>query len=94
VFKDRIDPSHTTPIVDAFENGLVIHTGEDLSSDHLAGVVAEIPALRTPVSKLTPDDSSPAALAAAAEFVLEGLHLSKRLNKDTSGTHATYRSKR
>jgi magnesium chelatase subunit I len=94
VFKDRIDPSHTTPIVDAFENGLVIHTGEDLSSDHLAGMVAEIPALRTPVSKLTPDDSSPAALAAAAEFVLEGLHLSKRLNKDTSGTHATYRSKR
>ena len=94
VFKDRVDPSHTTPIVDAFEEGLVVHTGEDLSSDHLAAVVAEIPALRAPVSRLTPDDSSPAALAAAAEFVLEGLHLSKRLNKDTSGTHATYRSKR
>ncbi|HEX6659687.1 MAG TPA: magnesium chelatase [Ilumatobacter sp.] len=94
VFKDRVDPSHTTPIVDVFEEGLVVHTGEDLSSDHLAAVVAEIPALRAPVSRLTPDDSSPAALAAAAEFVLEGLHLSKRLNKDTSGTHATYRSKR
>ena len=94
VFKDRVDPSHTTPIVDAFEEGLVVHTGEDLSSDHLATLVAEIPALRAPVSQLTPDDSSPAALAAAAEFVLEGLHLSKRLNKDTSGTHATYRSKR
>jgi magnesium chelatase subunit I len=94
VFKNRVDPSHTTPIVDAFEEGLVVHTGEDLSSDHLATVVAEIPALRAPVSQLTPDDSSPAALAAAAEFVLEGLHLSKRLNKDTSGTHATYRSKR
>jgi hypothetical protein len=25
--------------------------------------------------------------------VLEGLHLSKRLNKDTSGTSATYRSR-
>jgi magnesium chelatase subunit I len=94
VFKERVDPSHTTPIVDAFEEGLVVHTGEDLSSDHLASVVAEIPALRAPVSRLTPHDSSPAALAAAAEFVLEGLHLSKRLNKDTSGTHATYRSKR
>src|SRR5688572_1164831 len=94
VFKERVDPSHTTPIVDAFEEGLVVHTGEDLSSDHLASVVAEIPALRAPVSRLTPDDSSPAALAAAAEFVLEGLHLSKRLNKDTSGTHVTYRSKR
>src|SRR4051812_9932805 len=94
VFKDKVDPSYTTPIVDAFEEGLVIHTGEDLSSDHLAASVAQIPALRAPVAKLTPDDSSPAALAAAAEFVLEGLHLSKRLNKDTSGNHATYRSKR
>jgi len=94
VFKDKVDPSHTTPIVDAFEDGLVIHTGEDLSSDHLAAIVADVPALRAPVSQLTPNDSSPAALAAAAEFVLEGLHLSKRLNKDTSGSHATYRSKR
>jgi magnesium chelatase subunit I len=94
VFKDKVDPSHTTPIVEAFEEGLVVHTGEDLSSDHLAAMVAEIPALRAPVSQLTLNDSSPAALAAAAEFVLEGLHLSKRLNKDTSGSHATYRSKR
>jgi magnesium chelatase subunit I len=33
-------------------------------------------------------------VAAAVEFVLEGLHLSKRLNKDASGARATYRSKR
>jgi magnesium chelatase subunit I len=94
VFKDTVDPSYTTPIVEAFEEGLVVHTGEDLSSDDLAALVGSIPALRAPVSQLTPDDSSPAALAAAAEFLLEGLHLSKRLNKDTSGSHATYRSKR
>ncbi len=94
VFKELVDPSNTTPIVDAFEEGLVVHTGEDLGSDQLAAVVEQVPALRQPVGQLTPDDSSPAAIAAAAEFVLEGLHLSKRLNKDASGTHATYRSKR
>jgi magnesium chelatase subunit I len=27
VFKQRVDPSHTTPIVDAFEEGVVVHTG-------------------------------------------------------------------
>ncbi|MEY2436797.1 MAG: hypothetical protein QOF97_1633, partial [Acidimicrobiaceae bacterium] len=27
------------------------------------------------------------------EFVLEGLHLSKRLNKDAVGTRATYRGR-
>ena len=94
VFKDRVDPSHTTPIVDAFEEGLIIHTGEDLSSDQLAAVVEQVPALREPVDRLTGGDPSPAAVAAAAEFVLEGLHLSKRLNKDASGARATYRGKR
>jgi magnesium chelatase subunit I len=33
-------------------------------------------------ASLTGGDESPAAVAAAVEFVLEGLHLSKRLNKD------------
>ena len=93
VFKDRVDPAHTTPIVDAFEEGLVVQTGEEMTSDQLAGLVIEVPALRAPVSALTPDDPSPAALAAAVEFVLEGLHLSKRLNKDDSGTSATYRGR-
>ena len=42
---------------------------------------------------LTGGDESPAAVAAAVEFVLEGLHLSKRLNKDASGASATYRGR-
>ncbi len=43
--------------------------------------------------------SSPAATrarppsASAVEFVLEGLHLSKRLNKDAAGARATYRGR-
>jgi hypothetical protein len=32
-------------------------------------------------------------VAAAVEFVLEGLHLSKRLNKDAVGARATYRGR-
>jgi hypothetical protein len=34
-------------------------------------------------------------MASAVEFVLEGLHLSKRLNKDADhrGTRATYRAR-
>jgi magnesium chelatase subunit I len=32
-------------------------------------------------------------VAAAVELVLEGLHLSKRLNKDTMGSRATYRGR-
>ena len=35
-------------------------------------------------------DSELAVIASAAELVLEGLHLSKRLNKDSIGTRSTY----
>ncbi len=42
---------------------------------------------------ITGGDESPAAVAAAVEFILEGLHLSKRLNKDASGARSTYRSR-
>ena len=94
VFKERVDPSCTTPIVDVFEEGLVVHTGEDMTSDELAALVEQVPALREPVGALTEGDASAASIAAAAEFVLEGLHLSKRLNKDDSGTSATYRGRR
>jgi magnesium chelatase subunit I len=93
VYRERIDPSHTTPIVDAFEEGLVVHTGEDMSSDELAALVEGVPALRGPVDALCAGDSSTAAVASAAEFVLEGLHLSKRLNKDVAAAGATYRGR-
>jgi len=36
---------------------------------------------------------APAEVASAVEFVLEGLHLSKRLNKDAHAGRATYRAR-
>ena len=36
---------------------------------------------------------SPAAAASALEFLLEGLHLSKRLNKDSVNGSSAYRGR-
>jgi magnesium chelatase subunit I len=36
---------------------------------------------------------TPSAVASATEFVLEGLHLSKRLNKEAAGGRSTYRGR-
>jgi len=36
---------------------------------------------------------TPAGVASAVEFVLEGLHLSKRLNKEAVGGKAAYRGR-
>ena len=54
---------------------------------------SDVTGLQTVVGDLTGGDESPAAAASAIEFVLEGLHLSKRLNKDAVGSRATYRSR-
>jgi len=95
VFKERVSPDQVRDVVNAFEEGIVAHTGDDVPSVQLATLLEQVPALRVPVEHLCAGDSSPASVAAAVEFVLEGLHLSKRLNKDAaSGTPgATYRGR-
>ena len=93
VFKDVVPPEQTRAVVDAFEEGAVAHTGETMTSTELAAVAEQVDALKTPVKILTGGDESPGAVAAAVEFILEGLHLSKRLNKDANGDSATYRSR-
>ena len=101
VFKELIPLDQVRAVVDAFDqhdesgNGLVAHTGEEIASSDLARLIDEIPALRTAVYSLAAGDESPAAIAAAVEFVLEGLHLSKRLNKDSvaGSSAASYRGR-
>ena len=93
VFKDLIPPDEVRDAIAGFEEGIVAHTGEDVPSIDEARLVEQLPALRVAVARLTAGDESPAAVAAAVEFVLEGLHLSKRLNKDAAGSSATYRAR-
>ncbi|MGH9112577.1 MAG: sigma 54-interacting transcriptional regulator [Acidimicrobiales bacterium] len=93
VFKRRVNPGQLRDVVVSFEDGAVVHTGEDVSSADLARLVEDVPPLRESVAELSGGDESPAALASAVELVLEGLHLSKRLNKDAIDGRATYRSR-
>ncbi|MFM8416883.1 MAG: magnesium chelatase, partial [Actinomycetota bacterium] len=80
-------------VLAAFEAGATANTGEDVSSGELVKFATEVPALRTLALALVDGYESPAAVASAVEFVLEGLHLAKRLNKDASGGRAVYRSR-
>jgi magnesium chelatase subunit I len=80
-------------VVTAFEEGVVAHVGEDIASTELLAILESIPALAGPVATLTSGEKNPAVVASAVEFVLEGLHLTRRLNKDASGNSSTYRSR-
>ena len=93
VFKGRVTPAEYKDVILAFEDGLIFQTGEDVTSVEEASLVEKVPAIRATVLGLTDGDESPAAIASAVEFLVEGLHLSKRLNKDASGGRAQYRAR-
>jgi len=92
VFKERCPIEQFRDVVLAFEEGTIVHAGDDVASTDYVETLSGLPALQAPVMALAGGES-PAAVAAALEFVLEGLHLSKRLNKDAVGSRATYRAR-
>ncbi len=92
VFKAKVPMDKVRDAVAAFDDGTVVHAGDDLPSSAFTEALGRVPALRAPVLALAGSES-PAAVASAVEFVLEGLHLTKRLNKDASGVRATYRAR-
>jgi magnesium chelatase subunit I len=93
-FRERLHLDELRTVLEAFEDGSVINAGDDVPVSEYVALVEQVPALREPVTTLTGGDESPAVVASAVEFVLEGLHLSKRLNKDAAGTRAAYRARR
>ena len=93
VFNDLCDDATVEPIVEAFKSGISVETGEALAAARYDELIGKVDGLRAAVQQLVGEDNRPAVQASAAEFVLEGLHLNKRLNKDTlSGPgHSLYR---
>jgi magnesium chelatase subunit I len=92
VFRARCPMEQFKELIAAFDEGTVVHAGDDVASSVYLDLLSRMPALRRPVTTLAGSET-PAALASAAEFVLEGLHLSKRLNKESVGSKATYRGR-
>ena len=89
-----VDLDDLDDVVLAFEDGLVIETGDRVPSREYVRWMAEIPGLHEAVRRLgafdvTDGAEEPAVVASAVEFLLEGLHLSRRINKDRSGAGGT-----
>jgi magnesium chelatase subunit I len=95
-FGRSIDIDELDDVVTAFEDGLVVDTGDRVPSREYVRWMAEIPGLHAAVRRLgafdvTDGAEEPAVVASAVEFLLEGLHLSRRINKDRSGAGTVYR---
>jgi magnesium chelatase subunit I len=91
VFRDRVTPERLVEVVSALEERGPVETGEDVPAADLRTLVEQMPSLQAPVAELVGESPSDASVASAVELVLEGLHLSKRLNKDAVGGRSQYR---
>jgi magnesium chelatase subunit I len=81
VFNRHYALSELVPLLERFETGVEAEVGESASSASHELLVDQLPELRRAVARLDVGES-PAGLASGVEFILEGLHLNRRLNKE------------
>ncbi len=86
-FTRRVTVDDLDPVVEAFEDGFIVETGERTPSREYVAWAREVPGLRDAVRDLgtfdvTDGAEEPAVVASAVEFLLEGLHLARRINKE------------
>jgi magnesium chelatase subunit I len=74
----------------SFENGMTIDVSDSMPSMEYAQQAFRLDGLKTAVEKLGAR-GNPAIIASATEFILEGLHLNRKLNKDRTSGQARYR---
>src|SRR5437667_1015933 len=89
VFNRRFALSELAPLIERFEAGAAAEVGEYVPSSAHEKLVGEIAELRRVIGRLGVG-VSPASLASGVEFVLEGLHLNRRLNKERRGGAVRY----
>ena len=80
IFTRRCDVDALDDIVTAFDLGAAVETGQDVPAAAYASALDNIAGLPDAVASLTAGDDRPEVVASAVEFVLEGLHLNRRLN--------------
>ena len=90
VFGDHFDLAELEGLVTAFDMGKTAETGSEKRASEYPAMLEDIPELSAAVKKLTEDDR-PEVIASAIEFILEGLHLNRRLNCDRAPGGLVYR---
>ena len=86
----RFKTAELEEVVKGFEGGLRLDASDSLPLVDYVGYVGQVKGLQGAVNKL--GAAAPATIASAVEFVLEGLHLSRKLNKDVqAGGGSRYR---
>jgi len=89
-FGDYFEVREFDQLLSGFERGLNVQVGDDLPSMEYVTQLSKVGGLSKAVDRLN-GRGSPANIASAVEFILEGLHLNRRLNKDEVNGKVRYR---
>src|SRR5512132_3962804 len=82
VFRRRLSGFDFAPILSKFGGGFVAEASDLTPASDVLGQFGDLPGLAKLLERLGVEEESPGVAASALEFALEGLHLSRRLNKD------------
>jgi magnesium chelatase subunit I len=90
VFRARLSGYDFGPLLLRFDEGLAVETSDLTPASNFLAGFGDLPGLAKLLERLGVEEESPGVAASAIEFALEGLHLSRRLNKDERGGVARY----
>ena len=90
VFSRHFSASQFDGVVARFEEGAMLEVGEGIPARTYTRAIGDLPELTSALKRLGLPDR-PEVRASVIEFLLEGLHLNKRLNKDEVEGRAVYR---
>src|SRR5690606_11029465 len=88
VFRRRLAGVDLSGLLGRFADGLGVESGCLVTGEELLDQLGQAPGLARLMAALEVEQESPALAAAAVEFALEGLHLSRRLDRHELGRSA------
>jgi magnesium chelatase subunit I len=91
VFRRRLSGFDFAPILARFSNGLQAETSDLTPASEFLSQFHDLPGLGKLLGRLGVEEESPGVAASALELALEGLHLSRRLNREAGGRLGAYR---
>ena len=92
-FREHCAIEQLDEIVAGFDQGMSVELGALIAASVYVAFSSEMPELSAAVTGLVGEHASHEEQAAAVELVLEGLHLSRRLNKSVVDQTITYRAR-
>ena len=76
-------------VLTRFDEGLTIEAGTDIPSQTYVDSLPQMGNMKEMIAKIESSDD-PSAIASAMEFILEGLYLNRRLNRDQTAGHIVF----